>query len=215
MYILGFSNIQMFFVTLHFLHVLLLFCWFTCSVFMFFMLCTTLSDCFDKCSKNQVYYYIMRFWGLSIAVFHQNCSTVAAPLTHMLRPKTKWIWSASCQEAFANIKLCFSVPLLLFAPILSAFRASRGRRPRSSTPTPWIILLSAAINLGSAALPLWNANHTYLLTVTQRFLLELCRTEIRGLHGGHGLFMQPSHLDIHHIEKMLWWMPCPMHLCTV
>ena len=56
---------------------------------------------------------------MSIAVFCQNCSTVAAPLTHMLKAKSKLIWFASCQQAFGKIKVCFSVPVLLLAPRFS------------------------------------------------------------------------------------------------
>ena len=59
---------------------------------------------------------LMRFLGLVgyYRCFCQNFSTVVAPLTDLLKTKSKLIWSAACQQAFCNIKaLLCSAPVLL------------------------------------------------------------------------------------------------------
>lgn len=55
---------------------------------------------------------LMRFLGLAgfYRGFLHNFSTVAAPLTELLKAKTTFVWSAECQSAFEAIKslLCLS-----------------------------------------------------------------------------------------------------------
>lgn len=60
---------------------------------------------------------LMRFLGL-VGYYRSFCcnfSTVVAPLTDLLKGKTKFIWSANCQRAFDNVK-----SLLCSAPVLMA-----------------------------------------------------------------------------------------------
>lgn len=45
--------------------------------------------------------------------FSRNFSIVAAPLTDLLKTKSKLIWFSSCQEAFHNIKALLSSALVL------------------------------------------------------------------------------------------------------
>lgn len=59
---------------------------------------------------------LMRFLGLVgyYRSFCRNFSTVVAPLTNLLRAKAKFIWDASCQKAFEEVKaLLCSAPVLL------------------------------------------------------------------------------------------------------
>lgn len=60
---------------------------------------------------------LMRFLGLAgyYRSFCKNFSTVVAPLTNLLKGKTKFVWSSSCQAAFENVKA-----LLCSAPVLTA-----------------------------------------------------------------------------------------------
>lgn len=60
---------------------------------------------------------LMRFLGLAgfYPGFFHNFSTVAAPLTELLKAKTKFVWSAECQSAFEAIK-----SLLCDCPVLAA-----------------------------------------------------------------------------------------------
>lgn len=48
--------------------------------------------------------------------FWKNFSTVVAPLTDLLRAKTKYIWSLASQQAFANIKTFLCSPPVFVAP---------------------------------------------------------------------------------------------------
>ena len=56
-----------------------------------------------------------RFLGMACYYrkFCYNFSTLAEPLTNLLRKGTKYVWSADCQESFQNIK-----SILLFMPNL-------------------------------------------------------------------------------------------------
>ncbi len=60
---------------------------------------------------------LQRFLGLVgyYRGFCKNFSTVVFPLTELLKTKMKFDWSASCQQAFDNVKL-----LLCSAPVLAA-----------------------------------------------------------------------------------------------
>lgn len=59
---------------------------------------------------------LMRYLG-SLGYYGSLChnfSTVVAPLTDLLKDKTKFIWSSSCASAFENVKsLLCSLPILL------------------------------------------------------------------------------------------------------
>lgn len=50
--------------------------------------------------------------------FCRNFSTVVAPLTDLLKVKAKYIWSASCQQAFENVKDVLCSPPVLVAPCM-------------------------------------------------------------------------------------------------
>ena len=59
---------------------------------------------------------LMRFLGLVgyYRCFCRNFSTVVASLTDLLKTKSKYIWSTSCQQAFTDVKtLLCSAPVLL------------------------------------------------------------------------------------------------------
>ena len=58
---------------------------------------------------------LMRFLGL-VGHYHCFCcnfSMVVASLTDLLKAKSKLIWSASCQQAFCNVKALCSAPVLV------------------------------------------------------------------------------------------------------
>lgn len=60
---------------------------------------------------------LQRFLGL-VGYYHrfcQNFSSVVAPLTDLLKGKAQFVWSASCQQAFDNIK-----SVLCSSPVLAA-----------------------------------------------------------------------------------------------
>lgn len=61
----------------------------------------------------------MRFLGLVgyYRSFCRNFSTVVAPLTDLLKAKVTFVWSASCQQAFENVKAVLCSP-----PVLAASR---------------------------------------------------------------------------------------------
>ena len=63
---------------------------------------------------------LMRFLGLVgyYRSFCRNFSTVVAPLTDLLKAKVKYIWSASCQQAFENVKTVLCSPPVLVAPCM-------------------------------------------------------------------------------------------------
>lgn len=65
---------------------------------------------------------LMRFLGLVgyYRCFCRNFSTVVTPLTDLLKAKSKFVWSESCQEAFCNVKA-----LLCSAPVLLAPRCDQ------------------------------------------------------------------------------------------
>ncbi len=50
--------------------------------------------------------------------FCQNFSTVAAPLTNLLRDKVKFDWTSVCQRAFEDVKSLLTVSPVLVAPML-------------------------------------------------------------------------------------------------
>lgn len=60
---------------------------------------------------------LMRFLGMAgyYRAFCKNFSTVASPLTNLLKAKAEFVWSAQCQEAFETVKV-----LLCSAPVLAA-----------------------------------------------------------------------------------------------
>lgn len=58
---------------------------------------------------------LQRFLGLVGYYFSfcRNFLTVVAPLANLLREKAKYLWSASCQQAFNNVKLLLCSPPVL------------------------------------------------------------------------------------------------------
>ena len=58
---------------------------------------------------------LMRFLGMAgyYRKFCRNFSSVAAPLTNLLRKDQAYVWGDDCQEAFTKVK-----SLLLSAPVL-------------------------------------------------------------------------------------------------
>lgn len=63
---------------------------------------------------------LMRFLGL-VGYYRSFCtkfSTVIAPLTDLLKARVKFVWSASCQQAFENVKAVLCFPPVLVAPCL-------------------------------------------------------------------------------------------------
>lgn len=63
---------------------------------------------------------LMRFLGMVgfYRGFCQNFSTVAAPLTNLLRDKIKFEWTSVCQRAFEDVKSLLTVYPILVAPRL-------------------------------------------------------------------------------------------------
>lgn len=63
---------------------------------------------------------LMRFLGMVgfYRGFCQNFSTVAAPLTNLLRDKIKFEWTSVCQRAFEDVKSLLTVSPILVAPRL-------------------------------------------------------------------------------------------------
>lgn len=63
---------------------------------------------------------LLRFLGLVgyYRSFCKNFSTVVAPLTNLLKGKAKYIWSASCHQAFENVKSLLCSPPVLAAPCM-------------------------------------------------------------------------------------------------
>ena len=61
---------------------------------------------------------LQRFLGLVgyYCSFCKSFSTVAAPLTDLLKGKAKYVWSLSCQQAFENIKNVLCATPILAAP---------------------------------------------------------------------------------------------------
>ncbi len=61
---------------------------------------------------------LQRFLGLVgyYRSFCKNFSTVVAPLTDLLKGKARFVWSASCQQAFDNVKSVLCSPPVLAAP---------------------------------------------------------------------------------------------------
>ena len=49
--------------------------------------------------------------------FCRNFSAVVAPLTDLLKAKAKYIWSASCRQAFENVKTVLCSPPVLAEPV--------------------------------------------------------------------------------------------------
>ena len=68
---------------------------------------------------------LQRFLGL-VGYYRSFCksfSTVAAPLTDLLKGKAKYVWSLACQQAFKNIKNVLCSPPILAAPFCSLYIA--------------------------------------------------------------------------------------------